>query len=277
MNTYSLPPFDFQSHRGGRGQWTEESAVAFQHSLDMGVSTLELDIVLTKDNVPAVWHDPVLLAEKCDSRVGELVHDLTFAQLQQVECAKRLPDFPDAQVVANNRIIPLSEVFELAQGYDVHFNIETKIEADRPEICATPQEFVDAILETVFAYGVQEKVMIQSFDWRTFPLISARDPKIPLVALWDETTWYPGTAWGPYTPNIIDAALTHNISVLSPDFKLVDAALIAEAHAHGLRVVPWTVNEEKDFERLIDLGVDGIITDYPSRLKALLDRRQISY
>lgn len=251
--------------------------MAFQHSLDMGVSTLELDIVLTRDNVPAVWHDPVLLVEKCDLRVGELVHDLTFAELQQVECAKLLPDFPCAEVVEGNRIIALSEVFELAKGYDVHFNIETKIEADHPEMCASPHEFVEAILDTVFAYGVQEKVMIQSFDWRTFPLVFARDPKIPLVALWDETTWHPGTTWGPYTPNIIDAALSNNITVLSPDFKLVDAALIAEAHAHGLRVVPWTVNDDEDFQQLIELGVDGIITDYPARLKEVLDSRGICY
>ncbi|MCS4536014.1 glycerophosphodiester phosphodiesterase family protein [Corynebacterium sp. HS2168-gen11] len=269
MNTYPLPVFDAQSHRGGRGQFTEESAYAFRRSLEMGVSTLELDIVLTRDNVPAVWHDPVLLAEKCSSHIGELVHDLTFEQLQTVPCAKQLKEFPEAYVVPDNRIIQLSEVFELARDYDVHFNIETKIEAVNPEMCATPEQFVDAIFTPIFEYGLEEKVMIQSFDWRTFDLVHAIDPRIPLVALWDTTTWYPGTPWGPYHEDILEAALEHHIKVLSPDFHLVDAQLITRAHAYDMVVVPWTVNEPADITRLMDLGVDGMISDYPTRLLQL--------
>lgn len=196
---YPLPTgFDVQAHRGGRGHWTEESALAFENALKLGVSTLELDVVLTKDGVPAVWHDPVLLAEKCSSRVGEVVHELTWAELREVECAKLLPDFPHAEVAAGNRILHLAEVFEIAQGYDVHFNIETKIEADKPCLSAEPKAFVDAILREVYAANVAERVMVQSFDWRTFALVRGVDKRIPLVALWDETTWFEGDALGPW-------------------------------------------------------------------------------
>lgn len=263
---YPLPAgFDVQAHRGGRGHWTEESAIAFRNSLELGVTTLELDIVVTRDGVPAVWHDPVLLPEKCSSRVGELVCELTWAELREVECAKLLPEFPHAQVVPGNRIVRLEEVFELAQGYDVHFNIETKIEADRPQLSVLPEVSVAAMMRAVREWGVASRVMVQSFDWRTFPLVRAVDPRIPLVALWDETTWFEGSPWGP-GGDIIDAALGHSISVLSPDFRLVDAALIERAHSHGMRVVPWTVNAEEDMQMLIDLGVDGLITDYPKVL-----------
>lgn len=265
---YPLPKgFDVQAHRGGRGHWTEESALAFTNALEIGVGTLELDVVLTKDGVPAVWHDPILLAEKCSSRVGEVVHELTWAELREVECAKLLPDFPHAEVAAGNRILHLAEVFEIAQGYDVHFNIETKIEADKPWLSAEPKAFVDAILREVYAANVAERVMVQSFDWRTFALVRGVDKRIPLVALWDETTWFEGTPWGP-GGDIVQAALAHDISVLSPDFQLVDAALIERAHEHALSVVPWTVNAEADMQALIDLGVDGLITDYPKVLLA---------
>ncbi|MCS4490174.1 glycerophosphodiester phosphodiesterase family protein [Corynebacterium sp. ES2794-CONJ1] len=277
MNTYPLPSFDFQAHRGGRGEWTEESYLAFSRALELGVSTLELDIVLTRDRVPACWHDPVLLAEKCDTRVGENVYDLSFEELKRVPCGKLLPDFPQAEVARDNRILSLAEVFDLAASYDVHFNIETKIEADKPHLSAEPEEFVSAILDTVQAFGLVEKVMIQSFDWRTFPLVRAYDPKIPLVALWDETTWFEGTPWGPFEEDIIAAALKNGISVLSPQYSLVDSALIEKAHDAGLTVVPWTVNDEADLQAQLDLGVDGLITDYPSRLKTLLDARGISY
>lgn len=268
---YPLPTFDAQAHRGGRGHWTEESATAFKNALDVGVTTLELDIVLTKDLVPAVWHDPVILEEKCSSRIGENVHDLTFEELRQIECAKQLPDFPEAEVVPGNRIISLPEVFAIAAGHDVWFNIETKIEAEKPDICATPEQFVTAIFAAIDAAGVRNKVMIQSFDWRTFPLVHAIDPDIPLVALWDETTWHENSAWGPYNPDIISAAKDHNIAVLSPDYTLVDADLIQRAHDAGLRVVPWTVNDLADMQRLISLGGDGLITDYPKRLQQLLE------
>lgn len=267
---YPLPAvFDLQSHRGGRGHWTEESAAAFKNSLQLGVTTLELDIVLTKDNVPAVWHDPVLLPEKCSTHQGAIIHELTWDELQKVECAKQLVEFPDAEVIEGNRIIQLKDVFELAEGYNVHFNIETKIEADRPHLSVEPEEFVEAILTAVQDAGVEKQVMIQSFDWRTFLLMKAAAPRIPLVALWDASTWYEGTPWGPYG-DIVETAIAHDISVLSPDYRLLDKSLIKRAHKHGMRVVPWTINEPAEMERLIDLGVDGMITDYPKTLKKIL-------
>ncbi|WJZ03803.1 glycerophosphodiester phosphodiesterase family protein [Corynebacterium freiburgense] len=270
IEIYPLPSgFDLQSHRGGRGHWTEESATAFRNSLALGVSTLELDIVLTKDGVPAVWHDPILLPEKCGSRHGEVIRELLWEDLQRVECAKLLPDFPEAQVVSGNRIIQLRDVFGLAEGHEVHFNIETKIEADRPYLSAGPEEFVTAILRAVREAGVEKRVMIQSFDWRTFPIVYAADPRIPLVALWDATTWYPESPWGPYG-HIIDVAKRHHISVLSPDYALVTQELLERAHENSMRVVPWTVNTEDKMRQLINMGVDGLITDYPKLLKNVL-------
>jgi glycerophosphoryl diester phosphodiesterase len=268
-------PFDLQAHRGGRGETTEESLRAFAKSVELGVSTLELDIVLTKDRQPLVWHDPRIEPTKCaDTRpafpgdpmypyVGKLVHDLTLEQVRTLDCGKLLADYPDAEVVRGNKIALLPEVFALADSYraDVRYNIETKVEADHPETSATPEEFVDVILAAVRAAGKVDKVDIQSFDWRTLPLVRQAEPSIPLVALWDETT---------VTGDPVAGAVAVGAGILSPDYRLVDRAFNDRAHALGLRVIPWTVDDSDAMRAQIAAGVDGIITDYPTRLRSVM-------
>lgn len=281
--------FDLQSHRGGRGETTEESLRAFAKSLELGVSTLELDIVLTKDRQPLVWHDPRIDEAKCADTapafpgdqmypyVGKLVRDLTLEQIRTLDCGKLLSGFPDAEVVRNNKIAVLPEVFELTDAYgaDVRYNIETKIEADKPETSATPEEFVDVILSAVRAASKVDKVDIQSFDWRTLPLVRQAEPSIPRVALWDDTTWVPDSPWlGGVNPAVVSdpiaGARSVGATVLSPQYQLVDRGFVDRAHALGLTVTPWTVNDPAAMRALIADGVDGLITDYPTRLRAVL-------
>ncbi|AQA02622.1 glycerophosphodiester phosphodiesterase [Mycobacterium sp. MS1601] len=284
--------FDLQSHRGGRGETTEESLRAFAKSIELGVSTLELDIVLSADDQPMVWHDPVIQADKCADTapvfpgdpaypyVGKLVVDLTADQLRTLDCGKLLAAYPDAEVVHGNRIAMLPEVFALAASYgaQVRYNIETKVEADAPEKSAPPQRFVEVILDAVRVAGKTDKVEIQSFDWRTLPMVRAAEPSIPLVALWDDTTWVPGSPWlNGIDPAVItdpiEGVLAVGADIASPYYKLVDAALVQRAHAAGLTVVPWTVNDADTMRVLIDDGVDGIITDYPTLLRQVMAER----
>lgn len=266
------PDFDLQAHRGGRGEATEQSLRAFARSLELGVSTLELDVVLTRDRQPLVWHDSTIAAEKCADTapafagdpqypyVGKLVHELTLAQIRTLDCGRRLDDFPNAEVAPGNRIATLPQVFALADSYRadaVRYNIETKVDADEPE----PQEFVDVILAAVRAAGKVERVDIQSFDWRTLPLVHRAEPSIPLVALYDEQT--------PGDPLI--GALTVGADAVSPDYPLVAGKpYVDRAHALGLKVIPWTVDDVDAMRRQIGYGVDGIITDYPTALRGVL-------
>ena len=294
--------FDLQAHRGGRGETTEESLRAFTKAIELGVTTLELDIVLSKDGAPMVWHDPAIQPDKCTDTgpafpgdpqypyVGKLVHDLTRAQLHTLDCGRLLSGFPGAEVVTGNKIATLDQVFALADSHHagVRYNIETKIEADKPESSATPQQFVDVILGAVRAAGKADKVEIQSFDWRTLPLVRRQEPRIPLVALWDETTWVPDSAW---TADVNPAVVTDPIAgaasvganILSPGYSVpygltpkdpgfalvADTAFIDRAHALGLTVIPWTINDPDTMRTQIAAGADGIITDYPSRLRAV--------
>lgn len=307
----SLPPlaaaqsatFDLQAHRGGRGETTEESLRAFAKALELGVSTLELDVVITKDHQPLVWHDPTIEAEKCADTgpafagdpsypyVGKLVHDLTLAQLRMLDCGKLLAEFPHAEEARGNKIATLPQVFALTDSYgaDVRFNIETKVEADKPDTSASPEEFVATILAAVRSANMVDRVEIQSFDWRTLPMVRLLEPSIPLVALWDETTWKSKSPW----LNGIDAAAVNDpvvgailvgANILSPgysvpygqtpanpDFKLVaDKAFVDRAHLLGLKVIPWTINDVDTMRAQIATGADGIITDYPTLLRSVM-------
>lgn len=298
--------FDLQSHRFGRGEWIESSREGLENSLEMGVTTLEFDIELSADGVPVVWHDTEIDAEKCQDTkpvteddpqfpyVGKLLHDLTFEQLSTLNCNKNLDDFPDAAPQDDNRLLQLSEVFEIAADYpDVHFNIETKLEPEHREQTASPQEFVNAIMDEVEGAGVADRTMIQSFDWASLPLVRERDAEMPLVLLWDETTWKSGSAWigdvdyDAVDGDIVEAARQLGVQVLSPghavpygqtprddDYHPVATPeLISKAHKAGMAVVPWTVNDEDTMREQIAAGVDGFITDYPSKGQAVLQEK----
>ncbi|WP_375234353.1 MULTISPECIES: glycerophosphodiester phosphodiesterase family protein [unclassified Mycobacteroides] len=295
--------FDLQAHRGGRGETTEESLRAFAKALELGVSTLEMDIVISKDRRPMVWHDPVIDPVKCSDTgpatagdpqfpyVGKLVKDLTYPQLRTLDCGKLLKDFPNAEVVKSDKIATLPEVFALTDSYkaDVRYNIETKVEAAEPEKSADPQVFVDVILDTIRAAGKLDKVEIQSFDWRTLPMVREAEPNVPLVALWDETTWLPGSPWlGGVDPAVvkdpIDGAKQVGANILSPGYTvpyggkvgdpgftlIADKKFIDRAHASGFKVIPWTINDADTMKAQIDAGADGIITDYPTVLRKVM-------
>ncbi len=295
--------FDLEAHRGGRGETTEESLQAFAKSLGLGVSTLELDVVITEDGQPLVWHDPTIQPDKCVDTgpafaadpqypyVGKLVHELTLAQVHTLDCGKLLDEFPRAEVVAGNKIATLPQVFALTDSYeaDVRYNIETKVEADKPDTSASPEEFVDVILAAVRSAGKVDRVEIQSFDWRTLPMVRQAEPSIPLVALWDETTWIPGSPWlNGINPAVVGdpivGATIIGANILSPGYSVpygqtpkdegfalvADNNFVERAHALGLKVIPWTINDADTIRAQIAAGADGIITDYPTLLRSVM-------
>jgi glycerophosphoryl diester phosphodiesterase len=281
--------FDVQAHAGGRGETTGESLRAFAKSIEIGVTTLELDVNVTKDGQPLVWHDPVIEPGQCSDTgpaspgdpaypyVGKLVHQLTLTQIRTLDCGKPNSEFPHAEVVWGNKIATLPQVFALADSYrsEVRYNIETKVAADTPGVSADPQEFVDVILAAVRSAGKVDRVEIQSFDWRTLPMVRRAESSIPLVALWSDETWIPGSPWlAGVNPAVVGdpviGAMTVGANILSPRYTLVDRAFVDRAHALGLKVIPWTVNDAGAMRQQIADGVDGLITDYPTRLRGVL-------
>lgn len=292
---------DLQGHRGARGLKPENTLAAFAEALAIGVSTLELDVGLSRDDVVVVSHDPRLdpnITRAPDGRwlsgPGAPLRSLTFAQIRRYDVGRIRPGtryarrFPHQTPVDGARIPALREVIALTEraGNDtVRFNIETKLIPTEPELTADPATFAQRLIETLRAGGVAQRASIQSFDWRTLQHVQALAPEIPTVYLTVQKRWRdnvkrgrpgpsPWTAgfdvddYGGVVPRLVKAAGGH---AWSPDHDELSAAALAEAHALGLTVIVWTVNEPAEMRRLIELGVDGIITDYPDRLRAVME------
>ena len=291
--------FDLQSHRGGRGEWTEESLAAFANSLKLGVTTLELDTHLTSDGKVIVWHDDTIQADKCldtapatpgDAAfpyVGDRVAELSLAQIKTLDCGfAPLLGYPGQDVIEGNRIAELKDVFQLVRDTDaekVRFNIETKVE-DGKSGGEGMVALTKAVVAEIQASGMADRISVQSFDWSSLNLTKEIAPDLPLVALSSGDAWLavgqPGASPNlggididTYGGSLAKAAAAQGYDVISPAFRSVTPGMIAEAHELGLPVIPWTVNTTADMQRLMDLGVDGIITDYPTRLRTVMEER----
>src|SRR5262245_5954374 len=297
--------FDLQAHRGGRGLWPENTLAAFSEAMTLGVSTLELDCAVTKDGVVVVSHDPVLNPDHTRDesgafleKMGPPLRSLTYEELRRYDVGRLRPGseyaarHPDQQPVDAQRIPRLSDVFALAKmrgNEEVRFNVETKVFPDHPEVTLAPEPFAEAVVKVVREAGMEARTTIQSFDWRALKVVQRIAPRIATVAL---TTQRPGedsvqvgapgpSPWlggldvddfGGSVPKLVKAS---GASVWSPNYLDVEARQVEEAHALGLVVVPWTVNETADIERVLAMGVDGIISDRPDRLRAALEAKGI--
>ena len=271
--------FDLQGHRGARGLAPENTLPAFAAALAVGVSTLELDTAVTKDGVVVIHHDRRLnpeIARAPDGRWVEapapLIHALTYEELQRYDVGRLRPgsktalQFPEQQPADGTRVPRLADLFELvkkAGNETVHFNIETKLSPQAPEETLPPQEFARAVLAEVRQAGMQARTSIQSFDWRTLKVVELEAPEVVTVYL----TGRRGTV---SQPKAVHAA---GGRVWSPNHEAMDSVALVEARALGLKVVPWTVNEPAEIERVLDLGVDGLISDYPDRVRVQIARR----
>jgi len=299
--TSQAAAFDLQGHRGARGLAPENTLPAFARALALGVTTLELDVGLTEDGVLVVAHDRRLnpdIVRGPDGRwlVGRTrtVRELTFHELGRYDVGRLRPGseysarFPEQRRMDGIRIPKLEEVFGLARrahNDEVRFNIETKLSPLAPEETAGPDEFARALIAVVRANGVERRTTIQSFDWRTLALAQREAPEIATAYLSSDadnvrdagnspSPWTNGIRFADHgsVPKMVKAA---GGRIWSPNFRDLTAALVAEAHGLALGVLPWTVNDAPDMERLIDWGVDGIITDYPDRLREVMAARRM--
>jgi glycerophosphoryl diester phosphodiesterase len=287
--------FDIEAHRGGRALLPENTLAAFANALSMGVSTLELDVGVTADGEIVISHERGLNPDLARDAKGDYIASpgtpfikLRLDEVRNYDVGQIRPDstyakqFPDQRAIPGARIPTLKELFALVRKSGnscVRFNIETKIDPNRPDESLDPQTFVALLIGLIDAEGFADRVMIQSFDWRTLQLVQQRAPNIPTVyltlqrgsaptiALNEATNWTAGfnpADNGRSLPRTIKAA---GGAIWSPYFGDLDAALVAEAHSFGLRVVVWTVNKPEDMAHMIEIGVDGIISDRPDLLR----------
>jgi glycerophosphoryl diester phosphodiesterase len=298
--------FDLQGHRGARGLAPENTLAGFGRALEVGVSTLELDCGVTKDGVVVVSHDRLLSPDHTRDATGKFLEvpgpaivDLSYEELRQYDVGRIKPGseyaaaFPEQQPADGERIPRLADVFALVErsgNRTVRFNIETKIDPAHPLQSVSALAFARALATAIRDAGMASRTTVQSFDWRTLRLLGALAPEIGLVALTDQQpeedtveAGKPGaSAWlgeldvddhAGSVPKLVQAL---GAKTWSPHARDLTPALMIEAHSLGLAVVPWTVNDPKDMERAIAAGVDGLITDYPDRLRTVLQSKGIA-
>ena len=291
--------FDLQGHRGARGLRPENTLPAFTHALSIGVSTLELDTAVSKDGVVVVVHDRRLNPDLARDPNGEWLREpgptffsLTFEEIQRYDVGRIRPGsayarrFPDQLAIDGTRVPRLRDLFALVKssGNDVvRFNIETKIDPRHPEETLDPESFSTALVDEIRRADVSTRVMIQSFDWRTLKIVQRIAPEIQTVCLTTQqgdddnilalsgrpSPWLVGldvADFGGSVPRLVKAC---GAGVWSPNFMELTPAGVVEAHLLGLRVIPWTANDPDDMVRLIEMQVDGLISDRPDVLKSL--------
>ncbi len=297
--------FDLQGHRGARGLAPENTLAAFGTALAVGVSTLELDLAMTRDDVLVVSHNRRLNPDhtrgpdgKFLETEGPAIRSLTLAELQRYDVGRLKPgtayaaDFPEQRAIDGTRIPALTELFDMVRrlGADhVRFNIETKITPSSGAETPDPETFAAALAKAVREAGLTARVSIQSFDWRTLAAMRSIAPEIERVCLTVEalnfdsvrrgepgpSPWLAGLDIDDFAGSVPRLVAAAGCAVWSPLYRNARPDDVAAAKALGLKVIPWTVNERSDMERLIALGVDGIITDYPDRLRAVMAEKNM--
>jgi glycerophosphoryl diester phosphodiesterase len=275
--------FDLQGHRGARGLAPENTIPAFERALEIGVTTLEMDVVIAGDGTVVVSHEPWMAAAKCRLPNGERIpegeehlhnlYEMTYDEIEAYDCGSlRLDDFPEQTPTAASKP-RLRDVIRTAEAYveahdrpPVFYNIEVKSREEwegtfQPE----PVSFARSVLDAVAEEGVAPRTTLQSFDPRVLEAVheSSRPVRVALLV------WKGGTV----EEHLADLSFVPD--VYSPSAHLVDAGRVEATHEQGIQVIPWTVNDPDAMAMLIDLGVDGLITDYPNRARrVLIDRME---
>ncbi|WP_117210736.1 glycerophosphodiester phosphodiesterase family protein [Allorhizocola rhizosphaerae] len=288
---------DVQAHRGGLGLRVENTLAAFGNALRLGVDTLELDVQITLDGHAVVTHDRRINPAKClGAYGGRYIKDLTLAQVRTMDCGSQTV-VPGQQLVPGAPMPLLSEVFDLVKRYharDVKLNIETKVEAGAPHETAPREQFVQVVNAEIERARIGRQVTIQSFDWGALMRWREVAPQIERIALTNYTflqvgqpgasPWLGGLDIDDFGGDPIAAVKTFGVTAFSPVHGFpqhgtvndpsyvpyVTADMVRHAHRNGIKVIPWTVNDIPTMRKLIADGIDGLITDYPDRLRTLV-------
>ena len=295
--------FDLQGHRGARSVAPENTIAGFAQTLAIGVTTLELDIAITSDGQLIISHDPTLNPDITRGPDGAFLNArgptiaLTpYAELLRYDVGRLKPGtryastYPEQKPVDGARLPKLDELFALVRksgNTQVRFAIETKVSPLAPELTIAPELFARMLIKSIRDAGMANRSSILSFDWRALQVVQREAPEIATVYLTAQQSWLDnigvkdGGRTSPWTagfqhaehgsvPKMIRAAGGRIWSVHWAD---LDAAKLAEAKALGLTVLTWTVNQPAQIARMLDMGVDGIISDHPELVRAEMKKR----
>jgi glycerophosphoryl diester phosphodiesterase len=264
--------FDYQGHRGCRGLMPENTIPAFLKAIDLQVTTLEMDVVITKDQQVIVSHEPFFNHEISTKSDGSFIEErdersyniyqMTYAETQRYDVGlKPHPRFPLQQKIAVNKPL-LSDVIDTVEANNGHmfYNIETKTKPETDGIFhPTPDVFVNLLMDVIKFKHIQNRVIIQSFDIRTLQYLHIKYPNIRTALLIED-----------FDKRSFDVQLKDLgfvPTIYSPENSLVTIELVKACKNAGAKLIPWTVNDTNKIDSLKAMGVDGVISDYPNLYK----------
>lgn len=306
--------FDLEAHRGGRDVRPENALYSYAYAMELGATSIECDMQLTKDGQIVMSHNPILNSDITRDENGNYIENnkydirlMTVDELKKFDVGVMNPNCGEyydlhgkTQFTYDAKIPTLEELMQLIQSYDnkdIILNIETKSYPDPASAGyknnADPKKFVEVFNNIVKKYDMEDRVVLQSFDWQTLIEMKKLNPNISTSALWQEqpswgrdseslrryeqekSPWLGGLDIKDYQGDPVKAAHAIGADIISPYYTEISKQDVDEAHSLGMKVVPWTVNNEKDMNMLLDMGVDGIISDKPWLLKQVLEKRNI--
>lgn len=307
--------FDLEAHRGGIDVRPENTFLySYAYAIELGATSIECDMQLTKDGQIVMSHNPILNSDITRDKNGNYIENnkydirlMTVDELKKFDvgvmdqnCGEYYDLHGKTQFTYDAKIPTLEELMQLIQSYgdkNIVLNIETKSYPDPASAGyknnADPKKFVEVFNNIVKKYNMEDRVVLQSFDWQTLIEMKKLNPNISTSALWQEqpswgrdseslrryekkkSPWLGGLDIKDYQGNPVKAAHAIGADIISPYYTEISKQDVDEAHSLGMKVVPWTVNNEKDMTMLLDMGVDGIISDKPWLLKQVLEKRNI--
>lgn len=306
--------FDLEAHRGGRDVRPENTLYSYAYAIELGATSIECNMQLTKDGQIVMSHNPILNSDITRDENGNYIENnkydirlMTVDELKKFDVGVMDPNCGEyydlhgkTQFTYDAKIPTLEELMQLIQSYgdkNIVLNIETKSYPDPASAGyknnADPKKFVEVFNNIVKKYDMEDRVVLQSFDWQTLIEMKNLNPNISTSALWQEqpswgrdseslrryekkkSPWLGGLDIKDYQGNPVKAAHAIGADIISPYYTEISKQDVDEAHSLGMKVVPWTVNNEKDMNMLLDMGVDGIISDKPWLLKQVLEKHNI--
>ena len=293
-------------HRGARGDLPENTLGSFKYLFDNDINAYETDILITKDLIPVITHDfrldPSLTKDKEGNWIKDeniKIFDLTYDEISKFDVGSlnKLTRygrrFINQRSLENQKIPKLSELLELSSKnvlQNLLINLEIKSTPDEKNLTPDPKDLVQIVLNEINNSNLKEKIIISSFDWRILREVKKQSPEIPRAYLTFQKekgmkikkTIYSKSPWIDHIPLTIVYDLPKIIKELGgsawhPYYKDINKKAVKDAHDNNLPVNVWTVNDEDDMLKMIEYGVDGIMTDYPLRLKNLCEKRSINW
>jgi glycerophosphoryl diester phosphodiesterase len=274
---------ELHGHRGARGLMPENTWPAFEAGIRAGMTAIELDTMLTADGELIIHHDPFTNPKLCRNDDGSKIksipiHHLTVTYLKRLDCGSlKNEKFPGQQIIPFSRIITLRELFSRIRELEktetrarsIVLNIDAKFPAGKSPSNTELRKFAEILLTEIDHANLMERVIVQAFEIRLLPHIKEIAPQVRTSALFQWSKW-PGV--GKRTQeSMIARVLAIKADILAPNMRDTDEKLVSLAHASGIAIIPWTVNEPEQMRALLRLGVDGLISDYPDRLKNVAD------